>query len=106
MEVRYNQETEAMVMKNGLKEPKDGKESQSILSKSFQKEQQDSFSSSGSVDNCEKSRASAGDPDYCRRILVRGKTSLSFYSRDSLVRANPVFYVKNKIATQKNYLQL
>uniref|UniRef100_A0A3P9K2S5 Ventral anterior homeobox 1 n=1 Tax=Oryzias latipes TaxID=8090 RepID=A0A3P9K2S5_ORYLA len=69
--VRYNQETEAMVMKNGLKEPKDGKDSQSILSKSFQKEQQDSFSSSGSVDNCEKSRASAGDPDYCRRILVR-----------------------------------
>uniref|UniRef100_A0A3B3B552 Ventral anterior homeobox 1 n=1 Tax=Oryzias melastigma TaxID=30732 RepID=A0A3B3B552_ORYME len=71
LDIRYNQETEAMVMKNGLKEPKDGKDSQSILSKSFQKDQQDSFSSSGSVDNCEKSRASAGDPDYCRRILVR-----------------------------------
>ncbi|KAI4812366.1 hypothetical protein KUCAC02_023764 [Chaenocephalus aceratus] len=38
---------------------------------SFLKEQQDSFSPSGTVDNCEKSRGSTGDPDYCRRILVR-----------------------------------
>ncbi|XP_037543900.1 ventral anterior homeobox 1 [Nematolebias whitei] len=71
MEVRYNQETEAMVLKNGLKEGKDGKDSQGSLSKSFLKEQQDSFSSSGTIETCEKNRGSAGDPDYCRRILVR-----------------------------------
>ncbi|XP_069030827.1 ventral anterior homeobox 1 [Embiotoca jacksoni] len=68
MEVRYNQEMEGMVLKNGQKE---GKDSQGSLSKSFLKEQQDSFSPSGAVDSCEKSRGSAGDPDYCRRILVR-----------------------------------
>lgn len=73
MEVRYNQETEGMVLKNGLKEGKEGKDSQGSLSKSFLKEQQDSFSPSGTVDNCEKNRGSTGDPDYCRRILVRGK---------------------------------
>ncbi|XP_076022875.1 ventral anterior homeobox 1 [Genypterus blacodes] len=71
MEVRYNQETEGMVLKNGLKEGKESKDSQSSLSKSFLKEQQDSFSSSGTVDNCEKNRGNTGDPDYCRRILVR-----------------------------------
>ncbi|KAM4591985.1 ventral anterior homeobox 1 [Odontesthes bonariensis] len=71
MEVRYNQETEAMVLKNGLKEGKDGKDSQGSLSKNFLKEQQDSFSPSGTMDNCEKNRGSTGDPDYCRRILVR-----------------------------------
>ncbi|KAM6916190.1 ventral anterior homeobox 1 [Xenentodon cancila] len=71
MEVRYNQETEAMVLKNGLKEGKNSKDSQGSLSKSFLKEQQDSFSPSGTMDNCEKNRGSAGDPDYCRRILVR-----------------------------------
>ncbi|XP_051937115.1 ventral anterior homeobox 1 [Hippocampus zosterae] len=71
MEVRYNQETEAMVLKNGLKEGKDGKDSQGSLSKSFLKEQHGSFSSSGTVENCEKNRGSAADPDYCRRILVR-----------------------------------
>ncbi|XP_034041066.1 ventral anterior homeobox 1 [Thalassophryne amazonica] len=71
MEVRYSQETEGMVLKNGLKEGKDGKDSQGSLSKSFLKEQQGSFSSSGTVDSCEKSRGSSGDPEYCRRILVR-----------------------------------
>ncbi|KAM6997122.1 ventral anterior homeobox 1 [Tautogolabrus adspersus] len=71
MEVRYNQETDAMGLKNGLKKAKDDKESQGSLSKSFLKEQQDSFSPSGTVDNCEKNRGSTGDPDYCRRILVR-----------------------------------
>lgn len=73
MEVRYNQETEGIGLKNGLKKGKDDKDSQGSLSKSFLKEQQDSFSPSGTVDNCEKSRGSTGDPDYCRRILVRGK---------------------------------
>ncbi|XP_062320596.1 ventral anterior homeobox 1 [Osmerus eperlanus] len=72
MEVRYNQDTDAgMVLKNGLKEGKDGKESQGSLSKTFLKEQQESFSPSGPVENCEKNRGSSGDPDYCRRILVR-----------------------------------
>lgn len=73
MEVRYNQETEGIGLKNGLKKGKDDKDSQGSLSKSFLKEQQDSFSPSGTVDNCEKNRGSTGDPDYCRRILVRGK---------------------------------
>ncbi|XP_046884765.1 ventral anterior homeobox 1 [Hypomesus transpacificus] len=72
MEVRYNQDTDAgMVLKNGLKEGKDGKESQGSLSKTFLKEQQESFSPSGPVENCEKNRGSSVDPDYCRRILVR-----------------------------------
>ncbi|XP_064173411.1 ventral anterior homeobox 1 [Anguilla rostrata] len=72
MEVRYNQETEAgMVLKNGLKDGKEGKDSQGSLSKSFLKEQQESFSAAGTVESCEKSRANSGDPDYCRRILVR-----------------------------------
>lgn len=80
MEVRYNQETEAMVLKNGLKEGKDGKDSQGSLSKSFLKDQQDSFTPSGTVDTCEKNRESTRDPDYCRRILVRGKACLLFFS--------------------------
>ena len=80
MEVRYNQETEGMGLKNGLKKAKDDKDSQGSMSKSFLKEQQDSFSPSGTVDNCEKNRGSTGDPDYCRRILVRGKAcALSFF---------------------------
>lgn len=79
MEVRYNQETEGMGLKNGLKKGKDDKDSQGSLSKSFLKEQQDSFSPSGTMDNCEKNRGSSGDPDYCRRILVRGNAcALSF----------------------------
>uniref|UniRef100_A0A3Q3J7T7 Homeobox domain-containing protein n=1 Tax=Monopterus albus TaxID=43700 RepID=A0A3Q3J7T7_MONAL len=71
MEVRYNQETEGMVLKNGLKEGKDSKDSQGSLSKSFLREQQDTFSPSGTVESCEKNRGGTGDPDYCRRILVR-----------------------------------
>uniref|UniRef100_A0A3P8WSJ2 Ventral anterior homeobox 1 n=1 Tax=Cynoglossus semilaevis TaxID=244447 RepID=A0A3P8WSJ2_CYNSE len=71
MEVRYNQDADGMVLKNGLKEGKDNKETQGSLSKSFLKEQQGSFSPSGTLDNCEKNRGNAGDPDYCRRILVR-----------------------------------
>lgn len=74
MEVRYNQETEGTGLKNGLKKGKDDKDSQGSLSKSFLKEQQDSFSPSGTVDNCEKNRGSTRDPEYCRRILVRGKS--------------------------------
>ncbi|XP_030012329.1 ventral anterior homeobox 1-like [Sphaeramia orbicularis] len=71
MEVRYNQDMDGMVLKNGLKEAKEGKESPGSLAKSFLKEQQGSFSPSGTVDTCDKSRGGSGDPDYCRRILVR-----------------------------------
>ncbi|XP_036401989.1 ventral anterior homeobox 1 [Megalops cyprinoides] len=72
MEVRYSQETESgMALKNGLKDGKDSKDSQGNISKSFLKEQQETFSASGTVENCEKSRGNSGDPDYCRRILVR-----------------------------------
>lgn len=81
MDVRYNQEAEGM----GLKRGKDGKES----SKSFLKEQHESVSPSGTMENCEKQhRGSAGDPDYCRRILVRGETPglSAVCSRNSHVR--------------------
>ncbi|KAL6101456.1 vax1 [Pungitius sinensis] len=71
MEVRYNQETEGLGLRNGLKKGKDDKESQGSLSKSYLKEQPDSFSPTGTVDNCEKNRGSTADLDYCRRILVR-----------------------------------
>lgn len=73
MEVRYNQETEGIGLRNGLKKGNDDKESQESLSKSYFKEQPDSFSPTGTVDNCEKNRGSTADLDYCRRILVRGK---------------------------------
>ncbi|XP_061822999.1 ventral anterior homeobox 1 [Nerophis lumbriciformis] len=71
MEVRYSQETEGMVRKNGLTDSKNARDSQDTLSKSFVKEQHGAFSSTGTLDNCEKNRCSAADPDYCRRILVR-----------------------------------
>ncbi|XP_072546713.1 ventral anterior homeobox 1 [Salminus brasiliensis] len=74
MDVRYSQEPEpGMVLKNGLKEGgKEGKEPhQGNLSKTLLKEPQESFGPSGAVENHEKSRTSSGDPDYCRRILVR-----------------------------------
>lgn len=81
MDVRYSQEPEVgMVLKNGLKESKEVKDSQGSLPKTLLKEPQDSFSSSGAMENCEKSRAGTGDPDYCRRILVRGKSVRSCYS--------------------------
>ncbi|XP_056148337.1 ventral anterior homeobox 1 [Lampris incognitus] len=72
MDVRYNQEMDGMMLKKGIKDGKDGKDSQSSLPKSYLNEQQDSFIPSATVDNCEKNKASStGDPDYCRRILVR-----------------------------------
>lgn len=59
-----------MGLKSGLKRGKDDKDS----SKGFLKEPRGSASPAGTVDNCEKHRGSAADPDYCRRILVRGET--------------------------------
>ncbi|KAK1166329.1 ventral anterior homeobox 1-like [Acipenser oxyrinchus oxyrinchus] len=72
MDVRYNQEGEtSIVLKNGLQEGNENKESLGNLSKSFLKEQQEAFSASGSSENCEKNKVNSADPDYCRRILVR-----------------------------------
>ncbi|XP_026880400.2 ventral anterior homeobox 1 [Electrophorus electricus] len=72
MDVRYGQEPDAGAgLKNGMKEMKEGKEAQGSLSKTLLKESLEPFVSSGSVENCEKTRTSSGDPDYCRRILVR-----------------------------------
>lgn len=84
MDVRYNQEAEGMGLKNGLKRGTEDKES----SKSFLKEQHDSVSPSGTMENCEKHRGSAGDPDYCRRILVRGETPglSAAFSRNSHIK--------------------
>ncbi|CAL8255600.1 unnamed protein product [Lota lota] len=71
MEVRYGPERDTMVLKSVLKEGKEGKEATGSLSKSLLKEPQDSFSGSGTGESCENTRGSTGDPDYCRRILVR-----------------------------------
>ena len=73
MEVRYGQERDTMVLKSVLKEGKEGKETTGSLSKSLLKEPQDSFSGSGTGESCENTRGGTGDPDYCRRILVRGE---------------------------------
>ena len=73
MEVRYGPERDTMVLKSVLKEGKEGKEVTGSLSKSLMKEPQDSFSGSGTGESCENTRGSTGDPDYCRRILVRGE---------------------------------
>ncbi|KAI5622829.1 ventral anterior homeobox 1 [Silurus asotus] len=82
MDVRYSQEPEVgMVLKNGLKESKEVKDAQGSLSKTLLKEPQDSFSSSGAMENCEKGRTSAGDPDYCRRILVRENSKPVIFDR-------------------------
>ncbi|CAF94535.1 unnamed protein product, partial [Tetraodon nigroviridis] len=50
---------------------KEDADSHNSLSRSFLKEQQDAVSPSGTLEGCDKRRGSAGDPDYCRRILVR-----------------------------------
>ncbi|XP_062375869.1 ventral anterior homeobox 1 [Sardina pilchardus] len=72
MEGHFGQEPEqGMVLKNGLKEGKEGKDSQGKISKTFLKEAPESFSPSSASDTCEKNRSVTGDPDYCRRILVR-----------------------------------
>lgn len=73
MEVRYSQETEGLGLKRGKEDPD---RSASSLARGFLKEQQDSGSPPGTGESCQKHRGSAGaDPDYCRRILVRGRTA-------------------------------
>lgn len=75
MDVRFNQEADGVGLKRGAGD-RDS-------SQSFLKEQRDSDSPSGTMENCEKHRGSAGDPDYCRRILVRGESpGRSAASRD------------------------
>ncbi|XP_019411093.1 PREDICTED: ventral anterior homeobox 1 [Crocodylus porosus] len=72
MDVRCSSETEAnRVSKNGHKEGKDSKGSEGNISTSFLKEQQGTFSASAASEDCNKSKSSPADPDYCRRILVR-----------------------------------
>ncbi|XP_075280433.1 ventral anterior homeobox 1 [Opisthocomus hoazin] len=72
MDVRCGSETEAnRVSKNGHKEGKDSKGSEGNISTSFLKDQQGTFSASAATEDCNKSKSSSADPDYCRRILVR-----------------------------------
>nr|XP_009932948.1 PREDICTED: ventral anterior homeobox 1 [Opisthocomus hoazin] len=76
MDVRCGSETEAnRVSKNGHKEGKDSKGSEGNISTSFLKDQQGTFSASAATEDCNKSKSSSADPDYCRRILVRDCTS-------------------------------
>ena len=69
MEVRYEQEPQ------GLKQDKEDKDPHGALPRSFLREQRRTTSPSGTAESCDKHRGSAGDPDYCRRILVRGRTA-------------------------------
>ncbi|XP_056208406.1 ventral anterior homeobox 1 [Falco biarmicus] len=71
MDVRCSSETEAnRVSKNGHKEGKESKGSEGNIS-TFLKDQQGTFSASAATEDCNKSKSSSADPDYCRRILVR-----------------------------------
>lgn len=83
MDIRCNPGTEEpRITKPGHKEGKDSRDSQSSLGDSYLKEQQATYSTPGASDNCVKSKnGGATDPDYCRRILVRGNvpTSVSIY---------------------------
>lgn len=79
MDVRCSSETEAnRVSKNGHKEGKESKGSEGNISTSFLKDQQGTFSASAATEDCNKSKSSSADPDYCRRILVRGMTRRYF----------------------------
>lgn len=74
MDVRCNSEIEASrVSKNGHKEGKESKAADGNISTPFLKDQQGTFSASGASEDCNKSKSSSADPDYCRRILVRGR---------------------------------
>lgn len=81
MDVRCSSETEAnRVSKNGHKEGKESKGSEGNISTSFLKDQQGTFSASAAAEDCNKSKSSSADPDYCRRILVRGM-SVRYFAR-------------------------
>lgn len=79
MDVRCSSETEAnRVSKNGHKEGKESKGAEGNISTSFLKDQQGTFSASAATEGCNKSKSSSADPDYCRRILVRGMSLRDF----------------------------
>ncbi|XP_053307334.1 ventral anterior homeobox 1 [Spea bombifrons] len=74
MEVRGSLDTEegSRLSKTGLKEPKDGRDTPGNLPAPYLKEQQGSYPAPGSSEGCPKNKSSGtGDPEYCRRILVR-----------------------------------
>jgi hypothetical protein len=75
MDVRCHSDTEAArVSKNAHKESREIKGAEGNLPAAFLKEPQGAFSASGAAEDCNKSKSnSAADPDYCRRILVRGR---------------------------------
>uniref|UniRef100_G3U1M9 Ventral anterior homeobox 1 n=1 Tax=Loxodonta africana TaxID=9785 RepID=G3U1M9_LOXAF len=74
MDVRCHSDAEAArVSKNAHKESRETKGAEGNLPAAFLKEPQGAFSASGAAEDCNKSKSnSAADPDYCRRILVRG----------------------------------
>lgn len=75
MDVRCHSDTEAArVSKNAHKESREIKGAEGSLPAAFLKEPQGAFSASGAAEDCNKSKPSTpADPDYCRRILVRGR---------------------------------
>lgn len=75
MDVRCHSDSEAArVSKNAHKESRENKGAEGNLPAAFLKEPQGAFSAPGAAEDCNKSKPnSAADPDYCRRILVRGR---------------------------------
>lgn len=83
MDVRCHSDAEAArVSKNAHKESREGKGAEGSLPAAFLKEPQSAFSASGAAEDCNKSKSnSSADPDYCRRILVRGRDGRSCPAR-------------------------
>ena len=93
MDVRCHSDAEAArVSKNAHKESRESKGAEGNLPAAFLKEPQGAFSASGAAEDCNKSKSnSTADPDYCRRILVRGRNGSglrgAFFRGDSGARA-------------------
>lgn len=83
MDVRCHSDSEAArVSKNAHKESREIKGAEGSLPAAFLKEPQGAFSASGASEDCNKSKSnSSADPDYCRRILVRGRNGQGFGAR-------------------------
>lgn len=83
MDVRCHSDTEAArVSKNSHKESREIKGAEGSLPAAFLKEPQGAYSASGASEDCNKSKSnSSADPDYCRRILVRGRDGQGFGTR-------------------------
>ncbi|XP_048407242.1 ventral anterior homeobox 1 [Stegostoma tigrinum] len=80
MEVRCNREPimeaeSSKGLKNGLREGKEtssnSRDSHGNLRNCLMQDQQETFSATAVSDDCNKTKSSSSDPDYCRRILVR-----------------------------------